>query len=534
MSRLIAFLAALLIASPVAYAQTSVSPGETAIVMPFENLSHAPGLEWIGEAFPVVLQERLTAPNLYVLSREERLRAYDRMGIPAELHPSRATVYRIAEQMDVDFVVLGHYSFDGQLFTATAQVLDMRELKLLPEVTESGPLVSLINVQTALAWDVLQALHRATGLSKKAFVEAARPIRLDAFESYIRGILATSSEEKIRRLQEAVRLNPSYGEAWLQLGKTYYEAYQYTQAISAFAQVPSADPLAREANFFLGLAAYYQGDFARSESAFNFVAGQLPLTEVFNNLGVVTSLRGKKVAAGFFQKAVQQDPNDADYHFNLGVALYRNGDAQGALRELKQCLVLHPGDTEARNFADSLGAGPKGAAGGAPVSASVKPPAERIKSNYDESSFRQLLVEVQAAAEERLAKSDPATRAKFYLGRGQELLSQGFVREAEKQFRTAVSLTPNSAEAHGWLARALEASNDANGARNEAEAALRLKPLADPLLVLARLDLRDNKAEEAAQRVDRALQLEPNNASALALKRAVAAKLAEKAQPLPN
>ena len=534
MFRLTAFLAALLIASSVAYAQTSVSPAETAMVMPFENQSHAPGLEWIGEAFPVVLQERLTALNLYVLPREERLRAYDRMGIPAELHPSRATVYRIAEQMDVDFVVLGHYAFDGQLFTATAQVLDMRQLKLLPEVSESGPLVSLINVQTALAWDVLQALHGGTGVTKQAFVEAARPIRLDAFENYIRGILATSSDEKVRRLQEAVRLNPSYGEAWLQLGKTYYSERQYAQAMAAFAQVPTGDPLAREANFFLGLAAYDQGDYARSESAFNFVAGQLPLTEVFNNLGVVASVRGKKTAAGFFQKAVQQDPNDADYHFNLGVALDRNGDAQGALRELKQCLALHPGDTEARNFADSLATGTKTGAGSPPVSASIKPPAERIKSNYDESSFRQLLVEVQAAAEERLAKADPATRAKFYLGRGQELLSQGFVREAEKQFRTAVSLTPNNADAHAWLARALEASNDANGARSEAEAALRLKPAVDPLLVLARLDLRDNKAEQAAQRVDRALQLEPNNASALALKRAVAAKLAEKAQPLPN
>jgi len=532
MFRLSALLAALLIAGPLLHAQTSITPGETVLVMPFENLSNAPGLEWISEAFPVVLQERMTAPNLFIVPREERLRAYDRMGIPAELHPSRATIYRIAEQMDVDFVVLGHFSFNGQTFTATGQVLDMRKLKLLPEVSESGPLVSLINVQTALAWDVLQSLHPGSSIGKQAFVEAARPIRLDAFESYIRGILATTSEEKVRRLQEAVRLNPSYSEAWLQLGKTYYAERQYAPAIAAFAQVPASDSLAREANFFLGLAAYYQGDYARAESAFNFVAGQLPLTEVFNNLGVVTSLRGKKIAAGYFQKAVQQDPNDADYHFNLGVALYRNGDAQGALRELKQCLALHPGDTEARSFADSLG--PVAKAGGPSGSASVKPPAERVKGNYDESSFRQLLVEVQAAAEERLAKADPATRAKFYLGRGQELLSQGFVPEAEKEFRTALSLTPNSAEAHAWLARALEVANDPNGARSEAEAALRVKPLVDPLLVLARLDLRDNKAEAAAQHVDRALQLEPSNASALALKRAVAAKLAEKAQPLPN
>ena len=40
--------------------------------------------------------------------------------------------------------------------------------------------------------------------------------------------------------------------------------------------------------------------------------------------------------------------------------------------------------------------------------------------------------------------------------------------------------------------------------------------------------------EAAAEDVNRALQLEPSNASALGLKRAVAAKLAEKAEPLPK
>jgi tetratricopeptide (TPR) repeat protein len=501
--------------------------------MPFENQSSAPGIEWIGESFPAVLGQRLGSPNLYVLTREDRLRAFDRTGIPAELHPSRATIYRIAEPMDVDFVILGRFSFDGRLFTATAQVLDMRNLKLLPEVSESGPLVDLIKVETALAWDLLHGLRTNVTMSKQAFGDSAPPIRLDAFENYIRGTLATSPDEKIRRLREAVRLNPSYAEAWLALGKTYYDERQYPQATSALAQVPPTEGVAREANFYLGLAAYYQGDFAKAETAFNFVAVRLPLTEVYNNLGVVSSRRGKKNAADFFEKAVTQDPNDADYHFNLAVALYRNGDAAGAARELRQCLALHPGDAEARTFADSLAALGKPAPG-ATVAPAARVPLERIKRNYDESSFRQLFVEVQAAAEQRIAKEDPVTRARFYVGRGQELLAQGFVAEADKEFRTAISLNPNDPQAHAGLARVLEASNDAAGARSEAEAAIRLKPLADPLLVLARLDLRDNKAEAAAQSVDRALQLEPNNASALALKRAVAAKLAEKAQPLPN
>jgi hypothetical protein len=84
------------------------------------------------------------------------------------------------------------------------------------------------------------------------------------------------------------------------------------------------------------------------------------------------------------------------------------------------------------------------------------------------------------------------------------------------------------------MARVLEAKHDSSAARNEAEAALRLRTFAEPLLVLARLDLSENKEDAATGYVDRALQLEPANASAQALKRAIAAKLAEKAQPLPN
>ena len=138
------------------------------------------------------------------------------------------------------------------------------------------------------------------------------------------------------------------------------------------------------------------------------------------------------------------------------------------------------------------------------------------------------------AAEERLSKTDPLTHAQFHVSRGHELLAQGFAAEAQKEFREAISLNSANPEAHAGLARTLEADNDLAGARAEAEAALRLKVFIDPLLLLARLDLRDNRADAAAQSVDRALQLDPANSSALTLKRAVAAKLAEKAQPLPN
>ena len=528
----IVILPALLALSVPAVAQTAAA-GRTVVVVPFENQSRSPGLEWIGEAFPEILEERMNAPTLYVIPREDRIRAYDRVGIPNGIHPTRATLFRMAEQMDVDYVVLGTYNFDGRTFSTTAQVLDLAHIKLLPAVSESGSLLQLIDVQTALAWDVMHALRPDLSITREAFRDTAPPVRLDAFENYVRGIIAPSAQEQINHFREAVRLNPQYSEALLHLGTTYFRERQYDQAASWLAKVPAGDPHTSQANFYLGLAACAQGDYDRAETAFNVVASRMPLTEVYNNLGVVAARRGKKNAAELFQKAIDADPSDPDYHFNLAVTLYHAGDLAGASRQLRQTLNLNSGDADAKSLLETISADASARTEQRPVTA-AKAPLERLRRNYDESSFRQLALLIDATAEQRLGKAEPRTHAKYHADRGHELLGQGFVSEAEREFREAITLDVSNAPGHSGLARVLELNGDTVGARSEAETALRLQESAEAFLVLVRLDLRDNRAEQAAENVNQALRLEPANTQAQALKRTVAAKLAEKAQPLPN
>ncbi len=209
--------------------------------------------------------------------------------------------------------------------------------------------------------------------------------------------------------------------------------------------------------------------------------------------------------------------------------LYRNGDRAGAARQLRESLTLRPNDPEAKSLLSAIDGHPnhRGRTGKCEI------PIERLRTDYDENSFRQLAIKIAAAEEARLSRSDAATHAQFHVDHGHQLLAQGFLTEAEREFREALALNSSNADAHAGLADALEAGNPA-AARSEAEAALRLRPFAEPFLVLARLDLRDNKAEAAGQEVDQALRLEPDNPAALALKNAVAAKLAQEAPPLPH
>jgi tetratricopeptide (TPR) repeat protein len=489
------------------------------LIFPFENVSSAPGIDWIGESFPEVIGDRLNSSPLFLIGRDDRLYAFDRLGIPAGAKPSRATIYEIAQQIDADYVVVGRYNFDGKTFTASAQVMDVQKLRLTSELVEAGPLLDLIKIQTALAWDILHSLRLIESVSRNEFQAQFPPIRLDALENYIRGVTAGNMQERIKHFKEAIRLEPKHTLAMLQLGKTYYNAREYEQAVNWFARIPQDDRSANEAQFYLGMAAFYANQLDKADAAFRFLSARIPLTEVYNNLGVVAAKRGEKHARTYFEKAIQTDPNDLDYHFNLAVELFREGDSTGAIRELKELLAIRP-DTEAKSFLDALSAGtpPKDR------------PQERLKRNYDESSFRQLALEIENNNEAKLRKADPATHADFHVQRGKQLLDEGLAGEAEREFREAVILDPANAAAHSGLARVLESSQDSKGARNEARVSIRLKPTADAYLVLARLDLAENNPTAAQQDVDHALIIDPANAAATSLKQDIATALSGKSQ----
>ena len=70
----LAFYLGLLTCS-VAVAQPNFPGTRTLIILPFENASKVPGIEWIGEAFSEVVGQRLNSAHVYVISRDDRVAA---------------------------------------------------------------------------------------------------------------------------------------------------------------------------------------------------------------------------------------------------------------------------------------------------------------------------------------------------------------------------------------------------------------------------------------------------------------------------
>ena len=92
------------------------------------------------------------------------------------------------------------------------------------------------------------------------------------------------------------------------------------------------------------------------------------------------------------------------------------------------------------------------------------------------------------------------THAAYHVQRGKELLAQNMPEQAESEFRDAITTDYNNDVAHAQLAMLLEKKGDVNAARTEAQTSVRLKPNVDALLVLARLDIKQNQLPQAATR----------------------------------
>ncbi|HEU5457515.1 MAG TPA: tetratricopeptide repeat protein [Terracidiphilus sp.] len=496
------------------------------LVLPFDNQSGQPSLEWMREAAAELLTSRLGSAGFTPLSREDRLYALDHLGLPEGFQPSRASALKLAQTLDADSIVVGSFKTEGNEIEAEARIVDVPRLEMSASVTAHGPLTTMVDVFDRLAWKVTREMNPQFGGSEETFVAAGKGLRVDAFEQYIRGITEPDQAVRLGHLQTAVKLNPGFGPAWMALGREEYAEQQYEQAADAFAHVGRGYADGLEAGFYRGLSLLFSGEYAKAEGAFGGVARVLPLAEVLNNEGVAIS-RQNHDASALFRRAADADPNVADYHFNLALSLKRKGDHAGALTEMAECVKLRPGDSEAASVMKAWKS-PATQTATTDDDETKVDPLERIVRTFDAMAFRQAAQMVDQMEAARLAALSPEERAGKFAAQGKSYLDRGLLLEAERLYQSAVAADPKLGTAHAGLAAVRERAGENAGARKEAEAALALGPSADAHVVLARLDLGEGKLDEADEEAKRALQLDPGNRPAQDVSRQIAAKRAAK------
>jgi tetratricopeptide (TPR) repeat protein len=404
------------------------------------------------------------------------------------------------------------------------------------DVTERGPLPDLFAIFERVARRI------APGSSTSAQgLDGLHP-PLAVFEDFVKGLLAETPATAIGYLNSALRREPAFDRARLALWDVFTEQGDHPRARAAAVLVPAASPLFRRARFLVALSDLSLKKFEEAFVGFKALADQAPTPALMNNLGVAQLNRAVTPQTGqptyYFNKAVEQDPDDADYLFNLGYAYWQDHDPQAAIYWLRGAVRHTPSDADAHFvLAAALAAG-----GSAAEAARERELARRLSAAYEPRDRRTAVEVVPKGLERtktevelpherpvalRLAATeqhDQAELAQFYLERARRQYQQENDREAAAELNRALYLSPYLAEAHLLLGRVHLRNGRAREAIDVCKIALWSDESAEAHAVLGEAYRQAKDLDAARAEAERALALDPTSAEARTLMSALAAR----------
>jgi tetratricopeptide (TPR) repeat protein len=506
------------------------------LVFPFENAGASPRLDWLGEGLEELTIQRLSAAGQQVYSHTGRTGELDRSGLPPTAKLSRASMLRIAQNMDADYVIFGRFTSNGQILMVEAQILRVSPTRLLPAIRETGPLDSLMDLHVKLLWRLLSANDHAYPRTLEEFSKAQRPLRLDAFEHYVRGLLASDDDPRLRELREAARLEPEWPDPDFAIGDAYYARRDCDSALIWFAKVPKSHDRYVEAVFATGVCRLLMNQPDKAEEVFLSLQGALrsnlvsgaDLPEILNNLALARARQNNTTAAvADLRRAAELDPDEDDYPFNLGLLALGANDFAGAANYFREASEREPDKAENRALMvlSLEKAGKKAEADqerdtaaetfGPDALPVVRLDAkkdtllhlERVRSEMDTTALR--LEIVSAGDSASVAAATVADTPAAHIRRGRQELSAGRVDAAEVEFRAALAADPGSASAHNGLAEVYRRRGKLDDSAKELQASLVIRDSAAVRTTLARVYLEQKKVDLARAELERALKLAP-------------------------
>ena len=521
-------LAALLFGVP--QAPTAVgAPGATAaaptLVMSFA-IDAAPGTSglagapfWFGEAAAITLGDELAALGVPAVTREERVAVFESLQLPLTSPLTRATIIRTGEVMGASAIISGEVRLTDRL-TVRARVMDLATGRQWPDVMAEGAASDFFQLFARVASSLAAHLPKTV---------AAVPIPMrpsvDAFEDYVKGLVATSPEVQVRFLEAALVHAPGDTRVLLALWRARTTQGEHAKALDAVGRVrPSAREF-REARFLsaqsLMALKHYDDAFKVLEALYK----ESPVAAISNALGVLQLRRGGTLTGGtpayFFNRAVDEAGGDPEIAFNLGYAYALAGDSASAIYWLREVVRRQPGDGAAHlvlsallmtqtkaveaqrefDLAQLLGA--VEAAGAAP-SDKIARGLERIQPELVPPTAWRV-----APAGQELAQT-----ATYYLERGRRLIDELDDRAAVDELRRAIYVSPYLDQPHVLLGRIYQRTGRLSDAAEEFTLALWCQETADAHAALASVQLAMGKRDLARASAQRALAINPSNAEA--------------------
>jgi len=277
--------------------------------------------------------------------------------------------------------------------------------------------------------------------------------------------------------QDTVAKAPHNFRAHNNLGAALLELGQTAEAISQFRMALELTPHYGEAHNNLGFALASHG--RQTEAVAYFQKALIIKPENAGGTGgTATDAARLAEAISHYHIALDLNPNSADARYNLGVALIRTGDVDGAIAQFRQAMELRPNWAEAY---DKLATAfrQKGKIDDAVAcyltAVEIKPDWAEAQNNLGNVLGQLGRIDEAMPHLQKAADADPSYVAAHH-NLANAFRRKGKLDEAIAHYQKALELKPDFAESHYGLGLVLQQQGKADAAALHFQKALDIKP----------------------------------------------------------
>jgi TolB-like protein/tetratricopeptide (TPR) repeat protein len=319
---------------------TADERGPGLVVLPFEALSSTDDSRYLASG----ISQELVA-NLMLFPG---FRLYT---LPTSFENSGATEpAKLGRELGVTYVVSGSVNANTKEIRVATQTIEAKSGRVLWSQTYDRPIApqALIGVQKDLATEIATVIGQPYGvvssdLNKRLTTPAVANMHsyvcvLRAYD-YRRSFLRNEFDPVLRCLQEAVRRDPDYSDAWAMLGWLHVDAGrigyaghntqdEYKKALQAASEAVRLAPNSILALKVLGAVYHYLGRYDESERITRQALEINPYDPgTLAQLGWRLAVRGKfEEGIPLIKRAIARTVNPPGWYYHLiAIDLYRKG-----------------------------------------------------------------------------------------------------------------------------------------------------------------------------------------------------------------
>jgi len=506
----------------------TASAFQSIVVLPFSNESQTQQIYWLGEGFAESLSEEMFLKDAYIIQRPDRKAAYDSLRLPYVGHISRATMLKIGEKIGANYIVFGSYTLHENNLSVKVQVIQAASSRLSKTIEAAAPLDNLYDVQVTIK-EGLKSYFISEKLVPVVTQSVQSPVPLHAYELYIKGLLESSDQEKVALLYRAIEAHPGYPEAILRLGSALFRLGRYGESNEILGGLDQNGLFRARVDFMTALNLYYSKDYSTAVHKWYEMTVSYPHAEIFNNIGIALIKKNElQDATWYLSRAVDLDPENADFQFNLAVCYFQKGETEGAVRHFREAILLSPTSDQALYWlAKTLEK-----AGSVESSRVMEYHQEMSQTGQSKGKFAELNpspIQMLRAAhtfysleeknfmilnrdKELMQRSD---YLKTYQGNAYKQIQDNQPDQAVQEIKKGISLSPFDWYLHHLRGQVFLKQDNREAAVSELRFALWCMNNVDSHLLLAEIYQEDERFKDAKEHVQLALALDPQHKKAI-------------------